>query len=140
MLPPIWHGTLREHYLLLFGAAGLFSAVTGTVSAWLGAQFGARRAARQAAEHALDTRVAIDASLCRRLDLLQQTVESMAVEVERVSEAQRFSLKQHGDRARRYDTPVRHAPRVTHADRADRVEHADRPARTADVELRLPTR
>ena len=36
MLPPIWHGTLREHYLLLFGAAGLLSAVTGTVSAWLG--------------------------------------------------------------------------------------------------------
>jgi len=130
MLPPIWHGTLREHYLLLFGAAGLFSAVTGTVSAWLGAQFGARRAARQAAEHALDTRVAIDASLCRRLDLLQQTVESMAVEVERVSEAQRFAAKQLAERPRRHDTPTRHATRLERPERGERVERA---------ELRIPT-
>jgi hypothetical protein len=127
MLPPIWHGTLREHYLLLFGAAGVLSAVTGTVSAWLGAQFGARRAARQAAEHALDTRVAVDASLCRRLDLLQQTVESMAIEVERVSEAQRFAAKQLAERPRRHDTPTRHTTRL------------ERPERGERAELRIPT-
>jgi hypothetical protein len=125
-LPPILHGTPREHYLVLFGAAGLIAVVTGTVSAWLGAHFGARRATRQASDQALDTRVAIDASLCRRLDLLQQTVESMAVEVERVSEAQRFTAKQLADRPRRHDTPAR------------LVARPERPERERG-ELRIPT-
>jgi hypothetical protein len=136
MLPPFLHGTPREHYLVLFGAAGVIAVVTGTVSAWVGAQFGARRAARLAAEQAFDAHAAIEASLCRRLDLLQQSLETVAVEVERVSEAHRFSVKQQAERMRRHDAPVRHVPRV---ERADRVEHTDRPARTAEVELRLTT-
>ena len=53
MLPQILNGTLREHYLLLFGMAGGIAAVVGFVAAWVGAQFGARRAARFAAEAAL---------------------------------------------------------------------------------------
>ena len=53
MLPQIFNGTLREHYVLLFGIAGGIAAVVGFVAAWIGAQFGARRAARMAAEDAL---------------------------------------------------------------------------------------
>jgi len=49
MLPHIINGTLRDHYILLFGMAGGFAAAVGFVAAWVGAQFGARRAARLAA-------------------------------------------------------------------------------------------
>ena len=45
LFPPLFHGTLREHYLLLFGVAGGIALVTGLVSAWVGAYVGARRAA-----------------------------------------------------------------------------------------------
>ena len=42
-LPPVWNGTLREHYLVLFSAAGSIALLAGLVGAWLGARFGTKR-------------------------------------------------------------------------------------------------
>jgi hypothetical protein len=90
MLPHILNGTLREHYVLLFGMAGGIAAVVGFVAAWIGAQFGARRAARLAADDALARGgLGID----RSLSALVQAVDSIALEVERLSEGQRFTAR-----------------------------------------------
>jgi hypothetical protein len=88
VFPPIFVGTLREHYLLLFGAAGAIATVTGFVGAWLGARMAARHAARVAVEQ-LDSHRAGRPEL-EELRLLSQSVEAVAIEVERVAEAQRF--------------------------------------------------
>ncbi len=90
MLSQIFYGTLREHYLVLFGIAGGIAAVVGFVAAWFGAQFGARRAARLAAEAALaNGGLGIDGTL----NSLVQAVDAIALEVERLSEGQRFTAR-----------------------------------------------
>jgi hypothetical protein len=89
-LPQIFFGTLREHYILLFGAAGALAAVVGFAASWLGAQFGAKRAARLAAESVL---AGDRAGLDRNLTALVQAVDSIALEVERLSEGQRFTAR-----------------------------------------------
>jgi len=90
MLPHILNGTLREHYILLFSLAGSFAAVIGFAGAWIGAQFGARRAAGIAAERALaHGGLGVDRSLAA----LVQAVDSIALEVERLSEGQRFTAR-----------------------------------------------
>jgi hypothetical protein len=90
MLPQIFNGTLREHYLLLFGMAGGIAAVVGFIAAWVGAHFGARRAARLGAEAALaNSGLGID----RTLGSLVQAVDAIALEVERLSEGQRFTAR-----------------------------------------------
>ena len=90
LFPPLLDGTLREHYLLLFGAAGAISLVVGSVSAWLGAHFAARRAVRRALRDA-----GVEAPVLSREQLQQllQSVDAIALEVERISEAQRFATK-----------------------------------------------
>lgn len=89
-MSPIFFGTLREHYILLFGIAGSFAAVVGFIAAWAGAQFGAKRAAREAAHEVLaSTNVALD----RNLGALTQAVDAIALEVERLSEGQRFTAR-----------------------------------------------
>jgi hypothetical protein len=90
MLPQILNGTLREHYLLLFGMAAGISAVVGFVAAWIGAQFGAKRAARLAAEEALSHG---GLSIDRNFSSLVQSVDAIALEVERLSEGQRFTAR-----------------------------------------------
>jgi hypothetical protein len=90
MLPQILNGTLREHYLLLFGLAAGISAVVGFVAAWIGAQFGAKRAARLAAEEALSHG---GLSIDRNFGSLVQSVDAIALEVERLSEGQRFTAR-----------------------------------------------
>jgi hypothetical protein len=90
MLPHILNGTLREHYVLLFGMAGSIAAVIGFAGAWVGAQFGARRAARLAAEEVLSRG---GLSVDRSLTALVQAVDSIALEVERLSEGQRFTAR-----------------------------------------------
>ncbi len=90
MLPHILNGTLREHYLLLFGIAGSIAAVVGFVAAWFGAQFGAKRAARIAAEEAVARGgLGVD----RTLTALVQAVDAVSLEVERLSEGQRFTAR-----------------------------------------------
>jgi hypothetical protein len=91
LFPPFFHGTLREHYLILFGAAGGIALVAGLVSAWVGAYIGARRAARTTMLEA------IAASPARvneaRMSQLVDAVDAIALEVERISEAQRFTAR-----------------------------------------------
>jgi hypothetical protein len=81
-------GTLREHYILLFSAAGVVALGFGFVGATIGAWFGSRRAQRSAA---LERQTAsLDAA---QLATVMQALDSIAVEVERISEAQRFTSR-----------------------------------------------
>jgi hypothetical protein len=91
VFPPVFIGTLREHYLLLFGIAGAIATLAGFVGAWLGAKMAARSAAR-AVMAEMDFRLTSRPEL-EELRLLSQSVEAVAIEVERVAEAQRFVAK-----------------------------------------------
>ena len=84
ILPPMIHGTLREHYVLLFGSAGLFALGAGYVGAWLGA----RRATR-AALRAIEAR-SPDLVTGAQVRSLEASLETIGLEVERIAEAQRF--------------------------------------------------
>ena len=91
VFPPFFVGTMREHYLVLFGAAGAIATVTGFIGAWLGSRMAARGAARAAVremERSHDARPELE-----ELRLLSQSVEAVAIEVERIAEAQRFVAK-----------------------------------------------
>jgi hypothetical protein len=91
LFPPFFHGTLREHYLILFGAAGGIALVAGLVSAWIGAYIGARRAARKTM---LEAMAASPARVNEaRMNQLVDAVDAIALEVERISEAQRFTAR-----------------------------------------------
>ena len=87
-LPHVLFGTLRDHYLLLFGSAGAFALVTGLLGAWVGARFGARPAAG---------RNVADASggLATQADVhaLGDELQALLIEVERIAEGQRFLAK-----------------------------------------------
>jgi uncharacterized membrane protein YedE/YeeE len=109
MLPHIFMGTLREHYVVLFGAAGSFAAIIAFSAAWLGAQFGGRRAARRAAQEALaENRAALDSSLTT----LVQAVDTIALEVERLSEGQRFTARLLSERNAMVSAPRPDSARV----------------------------
>jgi hypothetical protein len=89
-MPQLLYGTLREHYVLLFSIAGGIAALVGFVAAWFGAQFGAKRAARIAADEALARGgLGVD----RTLTALVQAVDAVSLEVERLSEGQRFTAR-----------------------------------------------
>ncbi len=90
LFPPLFHGTLREHYLILFGTAGGIALVTGLVGAWFGAFIGARRAARKTMLEAMAAQPQLNEA---RLTQLVDAVDAIALEVERISEAQRFSAR-----------------------------------------------
>ncbi len=108
-MPPIFFGTLREHYILLFGIAGSLAAVVGFIAAWAGAQFGAKRAARLAAQEVLaGTNVALD----RNLGALTQAVDAIALEVERLSEGQRFTARLLSERPAMTPPSKQDSPRV----------------------------
>ena len=107
MFPQIFNGTLREHYLLLFGMTGGIAAVVGFVAAWIGAQYGARRAARMAAEDVLARGgLGVD----RNLTALVQAVDSIALEVERLSEGQRFTARLMSERPGLVTPPKQESP------------------------------
>jgi hypothetical protein len=90
LFPPMIHGTLREHYLLLFGGAGAVALVVGSVAGWVGAYFGARRASRQAlVEAGRDQAQLVEA----RFAALAQTLDTVAIEVERITEGQRYTAR-----------------------------------------------
>lgn len=86
-IPPLIHGTLREHYILLFGMAGSVAMLAGFVGAWIGARLAARGAIRQA-EAA--SREAVNPAQIREL---AESIETIGLEVERIAEAQRFVAK-----------------------------------------------
>ena len=91
LFPQYFDGTLREHYLLLFGSAGALSLLVGGLAAWMGARWGSRRAVRRAMEDAArnDTSFRVE----YRLEQLAQSVDLIAVEVERIAEAQRYAAR-----------------------------------------------
>jgi hypothetical protein len=91
LFPQYFDGTLREHYLLLFGSAGTLALIIGGIAAWAGARWGARRAVRLA----MDETARSDATfrLEYRLEQLAQSVDLVAVEVERIAEAQRYAAR-----------------------------------------------
>ena len=88
LFPPVFIGTLREHYLLLFGCAAALAVIVGGLGAWLGAHFGARSALRRA-EREREARTLADT----RLEQLTRSVDAIALEVERISESQRFAAR-----------------------------------------------
>ena len=93
-LPMHWMGTTRDHYVLLFSAAGSIGLIAGLIGSWLGAFLGARRATRSAQ---LNAPLGQDASRVQ-LAQLAQMVEAIAIEVERVSEGQRYTTRLLADR------------------------------------------
>lgn len=88
--PPFFDGTMREHYLLLFGTASALALVAGSVGAWLGAWLGSRRALRRVLQDREQPGVGV---VEERLDQLGVAVDLIAVEVERIAEAQRFTAR-----------------------------------------------
>ncbi len=93
-LPLHFMGTMREHYVLLFGAAGGIGLMAGFIGSWIGGYIGARRAVRSAQ---LATPVSSDNSRVQ-LAQLAQMVEAVAIEVERIAEGQRFTTRLLADR------------------------------------------
>jgi hypothetical protein len=81
---------MRERDALLLVAAAGTALFVGSISAWLGAHFGARRAVKRA----FRDRIEIPSLVTEvRYDELARSIDAIAVEVERISEAQRFAAK-----------------------------------------------
>jgi hypothetical protein len=74
--------------MILFSMAGCIALFAGFVGAWIGARFAARGAARTVLVEA-DARRVGGAELTE-LRQLTQSIEAIAIEVERIAEAQRF--------------------------------------------------
>lgn len=101
LFSPLFHGTLREHYLLLFGAAASVALVAGFIGAWVGARLGARAAARRALA---DASRAIDGAA--ELRAVKDGLDELLLEVERIAEAQRFTARLLADRDRATALPA----------------------------------
>jgi ABC-type transport system involved in cytochrome bd biosynthesis fused ATPase/permease subunit len=86
----IFHGTLRERDAMILIAAGGVALFAGSVSAWLGAHFGAKRAVRRAFRDKIEIPSIVTEV---RYDELSRAVDAIALEVERISEAQRYVAK-----------------------------------------------
>ena len=87
IFPRMIHGTLREHYILLFGAASTIAVFTGFIGAWIGARWATRSALAQ-----LDAK-SRDALSGTQIRDLANSLETIGLEVERIAEAQRFVAK-----------------------------------------------
>jgi hypothetical protein len=98
LFPAVWNGTLREHYLLLFSAAGSIALGAGFVGAWLGARFASRRVMQELRETlpGAEQQEMTNAQLSE----LSNAVDAMSLEVERLAEGQRFTAKLLSDNAR----------------------------------------
>ena len=87
VVPHLFAGTLREHYIMLFSAAGAIGVTAGLVGSWVGAYLGARRAAKAAQVDPPEAQPVM------QLGAVMQALDAIALEVERISEAQRFTMK-----------------------------------------------
>jgi ABC-type transport system involved in cytochrome bd biosynthesis fused ATPase/permease subunit len=92
----IFHGTLRERDAMMLILAGGVALLVGSISAWLGAQFGARRAVRKAFRDKIEIPSIVTEV---RYDELSRSIDAIALEVERISEAQRYVAKLLAERA-----------------------------------------
>ena len=108
----IFHG-MRDRDAVMLLAAGGVALFVGSVSAWLGAQFGARRAVKRA----FRDRIEIPSIVTEvRYDELARSIDAIALEVERISEAQRFAAKLLVERANTtVSAPAVSAPTVATA-------------------------
>src|SRR5689334_12480991 len=86
----IYHGQFRDRDAMILLAAGGIALFVGFVSAWLGAHFGARRAVRRAFRDKIEIPSIVTEV---RYDELARAIDAIALEVERISEAQRFAAK-----------------------------------------------
>jgi len=85
----VFHG-MRERDAVLLVFAGGVALFVGMIGAWFGATFGARRAVRRA----FRDRIEIPSIVTEvRYDELARSIDAIALEVERMSEAQRFAAK-----------------------------------------------
>ncbi|MEP6731543.1 MAG: hypothetical protein ABJE10_12925 [bacterium] len=87
-IPNIFIGTTREHYVMLFSAAGVIALLAGSIGAWIGGYLGARRAVRSGQLDARADNVAV-----LQLGPIMNALDAISLEVERISEAQRFTTK-----------------------------------------------
>jgi hypothetical protein len=85
----VFHGMRERDALMLVAAAGT-ALFVGTISAWLGAHFGARRAVKRAFRDRIEIPTIVTEV---RYDELARSIDTIAVEVERISEAQRYVAK-----------------------------------------------
>ena len=92
--PEVFFGTLREHYIILFGAAGSVALIAGFIGAWIGAKFGARSAVRRSLQPSNSNPV--DG---RQIQDVVQALDVLTVEVERMTEGHRFIAKLLAQRA-----------------------------------------
>jgi hypothetical protein len=100
--PNALFGTLRAHYMLLFGTAGAIGLVAGFIGAWLGSWLGGRSGANAALRRALvDAGPNLDA--LQRMPEIVAGIDALAIEVERLGESQRFVAKA---LASRVDSPA----------------------------------
>jgi hypothetical protein len=83
----MFFGTLREHYVLLFGMASGFGLVFGFVGAWIGSRLG--RSARERSQ----SYDAPELDALRQIPEIVSALDGLAVEVERLAESQRFIAK-----------------------------------------------
>jgi hypothetical protein len=106
----IFHGPLRDRDLMILIFAGGVALFVGSISAWLGAHFGARRAVKRA----FRDRIEIPSLVTEvRYDELARSIDAIALEVERISEGQRFAAKLLVERANAtVNTSVVNAPTV----------------------------
>ena len=93
--PAVFFGTLREHYIVLFGAAGGLAILAGFVGAWIGSHFGARTAARRAVKDAAGELAG------KQIQDVMQALDVLTVEVELMSEGHRFISRLLADQANR---------------------------------------
>ena len=85
------HLPTRDQLLLFLVAAGGLALTTGLFGAWVGAYFGGRRGARR--EIARMQQQPSSGLVESQLNDLRHAVETMAVEMERISEGQRFTAR-----------------------------------------------
>jgi len=83
------HLSLREKLIIVAGVTATASLLVGFIGAWIGSYWGARRAARKAMQQAMARPTAPAHGVAE----LAQSVDAMALEVERIAEAQRFLVK-----------------------------------------------
>ncbi|MGH7603361.1 MAG: hypothetical protein ACRENK_05095 [Gemmatimonadaceae bacterium] len=94
--PPVFFGTLREHYILLFCAAGGVALVAGFIGSWIGSHLAGRRSARLIVKQ-----LANEVSGTPQFQQMMQAMDVLSLEVERLSEGQRFVAKLLSERAER---------------------------------------
>ena len=82
-----------EQILLILVTGGGLALTTGLFGAWVGAYFGGRRGARREIMRMQERQELSSRPMDVQLGELRQAIETMAVEMERISEGQRFTAR-----------------------------------------------